>query len=283
MAGIHGVLVGRGGRLKAQIAISADTQNYVLDPSKLAAYVPGSTDVVVTINAGVVVGSSSATTPAFDVPAAWKQTDTITIVNNGSIVGLGGAGSPSPGTPGQSGGPALRASTPISVTNNGTVGGGGGGGGAGGGARADDPSLNYSPSFMRGGGGGGGAGSPPGAGGGVAGSISNVGLMYRYVTNGSPGAVSSAGAGGLGDYGHAMVTAPNTYMRGGDGGAGGGLGAPGGSGSNGYGNGQDGFFQWSYSNAPAALAGGSGGPCTMPGSNANITWTVAGNRYGALL
>lgn len=117
-------------RTVASITIAANTQNYTLNTAKVSGYVAGQTDVTLTINSGIIVGSSS-TGAAIFVDTSWAAGDTVSIVNNGYIVGRGGTGGTSGSTTsaGAAGGLALQVLRATSITNNGTIGGGGGGGG----------------------------------------------------------------------------------------------------------------------------------------------------------
>jgi len=246
---------GKSNRVTSAITITASTQNYVLGTSKVTGYSAGKTDVTLTINAGIYVGSSGTGGIGLDVDTSWNAADTVTIVNNGFIVGCGGTGGNGGGA-GPTGGPgpvaggvggaALRAQRAIKITNNGTVGGGGGGGG--GAVGYDTGGKNQS--YYGGGGGGGGQGYNGGGGGG--------GGSAEFPGNGGA-AGSTAGAGGGG-----------TALFGGmTGGSGGGYGASGGGGS-------------SNPIGTGGAGGGAGGNATTTGSNANITWTVAGTRLGTL-
>jgi hypothetical protein len=206
---------GKSNRVTSAITISANTQNYVLGTSKVTGYSAGKTDVTLTINSGIYVGSSSTGGIGLDVDTSWTAGDTVTIINNGYIVGCGGNGGKGRGsyadsaTGGAGGGPALKVQRATSITNNGLVGGGGNGGGGGNfGFTGGKDSVTYG-----GGGGGGGQGYNGGAGG----------------AGGSYGADFSGGGG-----------SPGSTAGGGDGGGGGGGGAAGsssGGGGGGWGGG----------------------------------------------
>ena len=74
------------------ITIAASTNNYVLsDFLSATSYYPGRSIVNLTVNAGVIVSSSSAGTPALIVNGLTVG-DTITLTNNGTIQGRGGNG-----------------------------------------------------------------------------------------------------------------------------------------------------------------------------------------------
>jgi hypothetical protein len=106
------------------------------------------------IEEGVIVGSTSTGTPAFDI-GTWPTDFPVTLVVRGRIQGRGGVGGDIQQN-GTDGGPALYTRHAIDLVLNdgsGEIWGGGGGG-------AGDPNTN-NPEF----GGGGGAGQLPGAGG----------------------------------------------------------------------------------------------------------------------
>lgn len=245
---------GKSNRVALSFTIASNTQNYNVYTvaSASPSYVAGKTDVTVTVNPAIVVGSSSIPSYAMLVPSSFSPTDTVTIVNNGYIVGGGGPGgnggpsNAAAGTPGAAGGNALYVNRPTTVTNNGTVGAGGGGGGGGG--AGGRPGTSPAP----GSGGGGGAGYTAGSGG-SGGNAS------------SPGSTTSGGSGG--------ATVPASKGTGGAGGPGGGLGA---SGS----NGAAGTFTGS---PPVQGAGGSGGPsANYITGNPFVTWPVTGTRLGGV-
>lgn len=275
MSGITSVMAGSNSALVINLTISANTTNYDL---RAAIYAVGwnSADPVIcnlTINSGVYVGSTSTSNPSLWVKALSKRS-VVNIINNGYILGAGGNGG------GGIGGPAMQIDFATNITNNNVIGGGGGGGGYGCGAGAFDGCATYS--YMYGGGGGGGAGYLPGSGGPISGSRQNVVLDFRSATNGSAGGNTTAGAGGVGDYGFAFGRSPNLYMAGGGGGSGGGLGAAGSGGGDASWAGEAGFAAYPTRN-PSAGSGGAAGACTTSGSNANITWVATGTRYGSLL
>jgi len=163
-------------------------------------------DATITINAGVDVYSTLFATAAIasgTLPAGSH----VYIINNGSIWGTGGmGGSAGDGTPdgsaGGDGGDAISSTSPLTITNNGTLAGGGGGGGG---------TTSYNESEYWGSGGGGGT--------------------YGH-TSGYPS--SDGQAGGL--PGAPGVDAPSID----GGGGGGGVGAWGGTGG-GYGSGGSGY------------------------------------------
>ena len=203
------------GAARAFATVGSESYN-ISYTSLLGNYVPGKTWSTVTVNGGVVIGSSSTGSYALNITGT--SGDIHELVNNGYIVGSGGRGGDGGGNGGGGGGPAIFTSYPISITNNGAIWGGGGGGG--GGNHGGDGSKY--PAFVSGGGGGGGAGQVAGGGGnpgGSGGSISSGG--------GGRGPAGTAGGGGSG---------------GGPGEGGGGAGGPGGGAGN-YIDG-NGFVSW---------------------------------------
>jgi hypothetical protein len=255
---------GAQNRNTISITISSNTNNYNLFSNLGGGYIAGLTDVVVTINNGVTIGSSSTGSPAFTV-SGFTSGDTVSITNNGTIVGRGGTGGTggivtsggagTAGSSGSNGGNALSISFATSITNNGTIAGGGGAGGGGGGARyVESVGIQYR---LGGGGGGGGAGSGSGGSGGVTGT----GTYDRNGSNGNAGSSSSAGNGGAG------ATPPSTSNKGGNGGTGGGLGASGSTGSTSVGT-----------NTASGGSGGSAG--NYISGNSNVTWIADGTKLG---
>jgi hypothetical protein len=239
-------------------AIAANTQNYSIRAAALAAGWDGVVALLatITVNSGVVVGSTLAANPAFDTGSGIPSGSVLNLINQGTITGAGGAGGQgstkpgqafpfipgAPGSPGSAGGTALKAQFAISITNNATIAGGGGGGG-GGGASAVDSSGT-------GGGGGGGAGAAVGSGG-AAGSPDSFA--------GAPGTLSVGGAIGGGGDG-----------TGGNGGVGGGPGLAGAVG------------QTPTLGTITGTAGGAGGAAgSYVVGNSNVTWAVAGTRLGS--
>ena len=245
------------------ITISSNTNNYNLFSNLGGGYIAGLTDIVVTINNGVTIGSSSTGSPAFTV-SGFTSGDTVSITNNGTIVGRGGSGGTggivtsggagTAGSSGSNGGNALSISFATSITNNGTIAGGGGGGGGGGGARhVESISQIYR---LGGGGGGGGAGSGSGGAGGVTGT----GTYDRNGSNGNNGSASSAGDGGAGGVSVSV-------NKGGNGGNGGSLGNSGSTGQTSVGT-----------NTAVGGSGGSAG--NYISGNSNVTWVANGTRLG---
>jgi len=182
------------GAMTINLSIAANTNNYNLKSAAIAAGWNQIAPLIatVTINSGVTVGTYGTGAYAFDTDTAYPVGSSLTLINNGTIAGAGGAGGPGGGSwwnVGGAGGPALRVQTPITITNNGTIGGGGGGG-----AAAFYANGNYS-NYDMGGGAGGGAGTNPGAGGAAG---------YAYDWRGSiwsqAGTAGTATAGGASGY-----------------------------------------------------------------------------------
>ena len=196
-----GNFYGSANRNQVALTISGNTYNYDVYANRSPSYIAGSTDVVVTVNPGVLVGSTSTGAYAMLVPSAFNPADTVTIVNNGVIQGMGGGGGNGggpfqlPPTPGGTGGNAVFVNRPTTITNNGTLAGGGGGGN--GGAGGSTPKLPY-------GGGGGGGGAGFNGGGGGAGGPASGGTGAP----GSPGTSSAGGGGGGGAGGIGSPGAP---------------------------------------------------------------------------
>lgn len=261
-------------RTYKDIILSANSNNYVLDPSKISGYVPGITTVRVTVNNGVVIGSSSTSSPAMQI-SGFTTNDRIELTNNGYIVGAGGNGGHGSGDggggglgqPGNIGGNAINiSSSPVFITNNGTIGGGGGGGGSGGrgfGSYYDADMQRTTNYQCCGGGGGGGAGSiigycaANGDGDGTWADVNGGGTV-----TGANGTLTTGGSGGGGG---SML--PYYQIYAGAGGKGGDLGQPGSAG--GIGTGGEG-----------SQPGGAAGKAVV--GNTNVTWVVSGNVLGPL-
>lgn len=125
------------------VVSNPDTFNYDVYTNRGPTYVPGTSDITVTINPGVRIGSINPLDAlqgnpqggALVVPSQFSPTDTIRIVNNGVILGKGGNGGvglvlAGPAQDGVTGGDAILTQRPVTIDNLGTIAGGGGGGGA---------------------------------------------------------------------------------------------------------------------------------------------------------
>ena len=212
------------------VEITADTQNYDLFSALGSPTNP--VTVSVHIHPGVVVGSASTATPAFDTGGSWAAGSRLYLMNEGTIVGAGGNGGKG-GTgssdclssvvyDGDDGGSAISLQVDAVIDNsNGYIYGGGGGGGGGG------PLFSLAK-VLTGGGGGGGAGSN----GGVGGIASDPGgcVVACLGSDGGSGSLSGFGAGGSG-----CTSGAFTSGYGGDGGDFGADGSDGGATTNGKG------------------------------------------------
>lgn len=260
-----GNFYGSANRTAIALTIAANTYNYDVYNNRGPSYVAGASDITVTVNPGVTVGSTSTGAYAMLVPSSFNPGDTVTIVNNGTIQGMGGGGGSggpatssnvaNPGNPGAGGGNALYVNRPTIVTNNGTLAGGGGGGGGGGGRTM---SSSKATAAAGGGGGGGGAGFNGGGGGG-GGSASGVSAIP-----GNPGGGGTSPAGGGGG-----AAGSTPLGAAGPGGAGGGRGAAGSAGTNG--------------GPPLNRPGGSGGGAgNYIVGNPFVTYPATGTRQGGV-
>lgn len=243
--------------------ISGSANNVNLSTLATAAGWDGSAPVVVTIGSGVIIGSTSTSSPSMTISGFPSG---VTLVNNGLILGRGGDGGGGrtcssntcsvSGYSGGNGGDAISLGNSVSITNNGTIG-GGGGGGAGAGGSCNGP-FSYGFLTTTGGGGGGGAGYQNSSGGGNSGWGGCVpASIVRNPANGSAGTNTTGGAGGLGGY-HNTSYGPSVS---GNGGAGGNLGQAG-----------------SAATARSGTAGAAGKAIDLNGYTATFiaTGTVAG-------
>jgi hypothetical protein len=210
------LMLAGSGRLKIALALSGNQANYVLNTAKVTGYIAGQTDVVLTVNAGAVIGSTSTSTYALNVDTSWSVGDTVKIVNAGTIEGKGGAGGAGNGGAGGAGGPALRCQRAVSIDNGSGVIASGGNGGTGGANTAcyvtyglvfdgKGYSCGYSPSYVYPGGGAGGKGAGAeaagtyaaagGAGGGYAGlDCASQPASPPYAASGNSGGALGGGA-----------------------------------------------------------------------------------------
>lgn len=258
------------------LTISASANNVNL--FTLAGSPAGIVALTVTINAGVVVGSTSTASPALTTGSGWAAGSTITIVNNGTVEGMGGAGGAgAPGTAdangaaGQIGGDALQLLWPVSVNNsNGNIWGGGGGGGASASAAGGVP----------GGGGGGGAGVSGGSGG-ASGGLTTGGYNRRNAQAGTGGTQTSGGTGGLGGYFDMGSGNPTNFSsdRAGAGGAPGQAGAVGGASFYDEWMWDDFDMIWIPGSKTQLASGGAGGPAgyAVRQNGNGITWLAGLN------
>lgn len=117
--------------------------------------ISGSTPIRFVVSQGVVVGSVSTGLYAIESGDWPSGVEPSLILEPGAyVVGKGGEGGFSTYAAGQAGGPAIRVTSPIAVTNDGVIGGGGGGGagasfigGIGGGMTYGGGGAGRSPGF----------------------------------------------------------------------------------------------------------------------------------------
>jgi hypothetical protein len=230
-------------RVTVSQTYSANTTQTTSNVSALSGYVAGSTDIIITVNNGIYVYSTSTDTPALTISGATAG-DRVYLVNNGFIMGKGGDA-------GSNGGPALSLATPTFITNNSYIAGGGGGG----------ASITTGNQAGGGGGAGGGAGGATSAqAGGTGGAIGQSGSNGAtggggIVTGGGGGGGRILpGNGGRGGYAQFLESQNGALLaiNGLGGGAGGGGGKYRGSPSGGYG-------PLNNPNTPMGVGGGGGG------------------------
>lgn len=231
-------------------SIASNTTNLDVRAAATAAGWNGTSKVVCTINSGVYVYSTSTGSYACTVSGSFPNG--VQLINNGVIVGRGGnggnggnSGSATGGTAGAAGGPALYASTAVTIQNNGSINGGGGGGGGG---PYNDFSKAINGYYNPGGGGGGGIGISSGG---------SPGASYWGfpAVAGTAGTLTAAGVGGNGGN-------RDNFGPRGKGGNGGGYGSAGSASYNSF------------------RAGGGGGAAVV--GNANISWAATGTRNGSI-
>jgi hypothetical protein len=246
-----------GSYRRINLTVAANTRDYNIFTQ--AGSPATDVDVYVTVNSGIIIGSTSTATPALTTGSGWTQRSRIFLINNGTIMGRGGAGgiggSNGNGFGGSAGGTAIDLTKDITITNNSAIYGGGGGGGGGG----------ASGSNAGGGGGGGGAGDIGGTG--AAGGTPSGNA-------GAAGTSSGPGNGGAGlswsqsSGGKNPVTTSGVSGAGGNGGS---FGAAGSSGTAATGDG--------------TLFSGSGGGAAGKAINLNgytATFTTGGTNPNVL-
>jgi len=213
---------GRGilSRLRITSIVTAIGTGTSITTSNLASYLPGNTDLTISVPSGVQVSAGATGNYALSI-GTFDAADTVFLVNAGFIVGQGGAGGTgrngASGNPGSPGGSAMNINNNIRLHNSGQISGGGGGGGAGGGSSGQqsyfDPTLSiyfFQIFYTQGGNGGSGAGpggatgggqgfsgigGPPGGAGGSGGSLGNAGNGGGSSGGNSGGSGGAAGKG----------------------------------------------------------------------------------------
>jgi len=243
-------------------SITSNASQVNLRSTAVSAGWDGSSNLLATINSGVIIYSGSTGTPAMTIDGSYPGG--VTLTNNGTILGRGGNGGTVASmscncsccgtgctSDGGAGGTGLSISSAVTIDNgSGRISGGGGGGGAG-----MQVNVWNQPGASGGGGIGNGAGgSGPRAGG--------------------SGSLTSAGG-----PGSRCICTEGTYLAGGAGGSGGSYGASGGNGGNSQCGGTS-----PCGPAPGSCAsksnGGAGGAATSGASN--VTWTATGTRNGTV-
>ena len=256
-----------------RLAISSNQTDLNLNSFLISSGWNGAAEVIVTINSGVYISSTSTSNAALTISGSFPSG--VSVTNNGTIVGMGGAGGHGGGTgyyqywftdaptSGGAGGLALSVSSAVTFTNNGTIAGGGGGGG--GGCAAFETAIP---------GAGGGGGQSSYSTNSVGGRIGLVGVTpAAYSTAGTNGTYSAAGTGGTGGYIGGYCCGAYFWQQAGSAGNGGTWANSGGAGgqmSSSYGT--------SYYQSPGS-GGSAGGAVT---GNSNITWISTGTRYGSI-
>ena len=157
-------LQGKQFRRAIALTISGSVNNYDIYANRGPTYLPGASDITLTINPGVFVGSTSTGAAALSLPNQFSPGDTVRINNNGVVIGRGGNGGGPNGVAGSPGGPAFVTQRPVTIQNAGVFAGGGGGGGGGVDIVTPGPPKG-TPTTTPGGAGGGGAGVQGGTGG----------------------------------------------------------------------------------------------------------------------
>jgi hypothetical protein len=259
------------------LTISSNVNNYDIGAAAIAAGGDKSTPVILTINAGVTVGSTSSGTAAMFTGTGWSSGTTINITNNGSIVGAsgsGGSGSNGGGGRGGKGGYSTGCYTTINGVNGSSGSSASATGQAGGNAftHSQTADNNLSVIFDTAGtrsGGSGGTASYTGGGGGGGGGGATGGYPYLYAGGGGGGG-ARYGSGGAGSYssescgwgynGTSSSAGSSGGATSGGGGGSGGQGANGGRGGNLGSNGSHGSM------GPRGYGGGAGSSASNTGS-----------------
>ena len=104
------------------VDMKAEFDQFDIDQGNTESTWDSGTPVRLIIEPGVIVGSTTPSTPALTIPS--RAQGTVSVTNGGSIQGSGGNGTV--------GGSAVVANNPTTITNNGQIYAGGGAGGTGG-------------------------------------------------------------------------------------------------------------------------------------------------------
>ena len=209
---------GKSNRAAPSVTLTTNTTNYSLNITTLSGYVAGVSDVLITVNSGVYVYSTSTANAGMTLTGGTTG-DTVKIVNNGFILGMGGKGGGANNIytvrayiAGTAGGNAISLgfNTTIDNTNAAAyIAGGGGGGGA------------YYANFYNtctgtaagGGGAGGGAGGNA-----ITGTSPTSPLTPLCHPGGTGGAVGASGGNGTQGGDPQGGCCPGQYYTGGGGG-----------------------------------------------------------------
>jgi hypothetical protein len=270
--------------------ISGSVNNYNLRNAVIAAGWNQVMPVIttLTINSGVVIGSSSTGSYSFST-GAFPVGSITTIFNNGVILGRGGNGGfgssygdpfgtpPASAGSGSNAGPAMLIATPTNIHNNNVIAGGGGGGGGGAFGAANRLGVNHY-AHGAGGGGGGGRGTANSSGGSVA-NNNGTGTVTVNTQPVAGGTGSSGGAGGGGGGGTIQTMGGDgVYLTGygGAGGSGGGYASTGGGGGGGSAVGSGASI---VTNSPGS--GGAPGNAVVLTGSGSVTWNVLGSVFGS--
>lgn len=295
-------LILKGGDLPTvRVGITANTTNFNLFTA--AGSPKGAVNVVVTIDPGVYVYSTSTAVGGFDMGVGWAQGSRCYWVNKGFVLGKGGKGAQQ--ATAESGGPALilRPNLQYLLDNLlGAICGGGGGGGGTVSFPVGYPGLvYYSPGGGGAGGGDGGTfvdpygGTAPGGPGGGPGASGSVASASSYSGGGGGGRIVP-GVGGAG--GSAPIGAATPAQGGGAGGGGGcvvhengstSVGGTGGSGNNAGGApnnvpwaGGGGGGWGAAGNYPGGAYGAGVGGAAVQLNGQGPFWIATGTRFGAV-
>jgi len=210
------------------LTISSNTSNYNIATAAVAAGGDLNTPVILTVNSGVTVSSSSSSNPAMTTGQGWGAGTTINITNNGSIVGASGSNATGSTASGGNGGRGFRPGTPATNGSSGSnassssVPSSCNGGDA---FRHDQTGSNLSVIFDTAGtrtGGSAGQATFPGGGGGGGGGMGdgNCGSDEDYCSGNGGGGGAAYGSGGQGGQGSIVGTpgSPGGATTGGNGG-----------------------------------------------------------------
>ena len=283
-----------GGVAATVLTISANVNNYDIGARAIAAGGDKSTPVILTINAGVTVGSTSSGTAAMYTGTGWSSGTTINITNNGSIVGASGSsvsqtGSQT-GTGGNGGnGFSVVGWPPISAVagSSGSTGAPTSDAGANGGnafyhSQTSDTNLSviFDTAGTRSGGTGGTITAAGGGGGGGGGGSGTATMRITGGGGGGGGAGTGAGSGGTGGF----TQNSNAWERGNNGSAGSST-SGGGGGTGGVASGLDTGRTGGHGGAlgSSGSPGGTGGwSAGKAGGSAGSSGSISGSAGSAL-